>query len=120
MSSDDLTKQLPDTLTEIKQMFAAIDSRLAALENKVDARLVETRPIWERALAEIAETRHEMAQMRQEISEMRQEMSDMRGEMREGFERTANKVSILSDDSADLRSEMKSVRKRLDRLEGKQ
>ena len=40
--------------------FDALDTRLTALEDKVDSRLRETKPIWEQALKEIAGTREEM------------------------------------------------------------
>lgn len=38
---------LDERVTSIEQHIASIDERLTTLEEKVDARLKETRPIWE-------------------------------------------------------------------------
>ncbi|HLM58114.1 MAG TPA: hypothetical protein VK422_18570 [Pyrinomonadaceae bacterium] len=38
---------LEGRVTALENRFSTIDSRLTALEEKVDARLRETRPIWE-------------------------------------------------------------------------
>ncbi|HEV7378010.1 MAG TPA: hypothetical protein VGN95_25240 [Pyrinomonadaceae bacterium] len=57
--SEDRTKDLPTSHTfeqKVLVWLEAIDARLQVLENKK----YETKPIWERALKEIAETRIEM------------------------------------------------------------
>src|SRR6185295_11913288 len=51
-----------------------IKTRLTVLETTANARSLETKPIWERALAEIAALRVELAETR----------TDLRNEMREG------------------------------------
>jgi predicted nuclease with TOPRIM domain len=52
--SEDVTQQLPnDALRQILARFDSIDSRLTALEDKVDRRLQETRPIWEQVLTRL-------------------------------------------------------------------
>lgn len=57
MMSDNLTQETPDARTFEERIFARFDAldrqmesletRLVGLEEKVDARLRETRPIWE-------------------------------------------------------------------------
>ena len=44
-----------------------VKARLEALEKTVTVRSFETKPIWERALAEIAATRAELAETRAEL-----------------------------------------------------
>ena len=60
--------------------------RLEALEKTVIERSFETKPIWKRALAEIAATRVELAETRAElkgeIAEVRTELAETRTELR--------------------------------------
>ena|SRR5215212_5983503 len=62
--SEDLTQKLPkngndsEILTAIKDLdthVTKIDDRLQRLEQKVDERLYDTRPIWHKVIADIAE-----------------------------------------------------------------
>ena len=52
-----------------------VRARLEALEKTVTERSFETKPIWERALAEIAATR---AELKGEITEVRTELAETR------------------------------------------
>src|SRR5947209_17255951 len=50
--SEDLTQQLPDgDMKQVLALLNSINGRLTALEEKVDRRLQETRPIWEQVLS---------------------------------------------------------------------
>lgn len=63
MSDENVTAEQPDARSFEERVFArfdAIDARLTKLEEAYEQRRMETRPIWERALAEIVETRAEM------------------------------------------------------------
>jgi hypothetical protein len=63
VSDENLTAEQPDARSFEERVFArfdAIDARLTKLEEAAERRAMETKPIWERALAEIAETRTEM------------------------------------------------------------
>src|SRR6185369_3680755 len=61
--SEDFTQKLPknesdEILTAIKDLdtkVTTIDDRLQSLEKKVDERLHDTRPIWHKVVADIAE-----------------------------------------------------------------
>ena len=61
--SEDFTQKLPtsgndEILTAIKDLnthVTKIDNRLQSLERKVDERLHDTRPIWHRVVADIAQ-----------------------------------------------------------------
>jgi len=48
-------------LDGIDARFDAVETRLEALETQVEKRALETKPIWERALAEILEIRESLA-----------------------------------------------------------
>jgi|SRR6185295_15483329 len=54
--SEDLTQKLPKNGNdEILTAITKIDNRLQSLEKKVDERLHDTRPIWHKVVADIAE-----------------------------------------------------------------
>ena len=69
MSSDDLTKEIPtgDRLDKLISLVHNIAARLSALEQKVDERLHDTRPIWEAVQNQITELRAEMIKNFQKI-----------------------------------------------------
>ena len=62
--SDDTTQNMLDGRSFEERVFArldSIDARLQSLENQAERRALETKPIWERALQEIMETRRELS-----------------------------------------------------------
>ena len=114
----DLTKQLP--ASDLQQILAGLDSinarlttlegrmgslegRMSSLEEKVDARKSETKPIWERALQEIAETR----------SEMRAGFERIEGR----FDLLEEKLEVLADDVITLRAKHKRLALRVRDIE---
>jgi chromosome segregation ATPase len=101
--SRDLTEDLPDgPLGEILLELRAIKQRLTAVEEKIDQRQLETKPIWERALAEISETRNEVQKLASDFREVKRNVRglndsllNMVGELREMDERLARLESQL-------------------------
>lgn len=101
--------------------FQEVTVRLDALEKTVNARSLETKPIWERALAEIAETRAELAETRTElkaeIAETRTELkaeivetrAKLRAEMKDGFRKLSLKIELLNEDSLTLRADQRQL-----------
>lgn len=92
-------------LQDVRAGLRDVKARLATLESAVGERLYDTRPIWERALAEIAETRSELAEVRSEI--------------RDGFHNLGDKMNVLNEDVITVRAENRRLRKRIDNLEPK-
>jgi hypothetical protein len=76
--------------------FDSVDARLTAVEEKVDRRLQETRPIWERALAEIAE---------------------LRSELNHGLRRVAREVDVLNRSFLEVRAALLYLDERVTKLE---
>jgi hypothetical protein len=63
--SEETTQQLPnDALKIILARFDSMDARHTALEEKVDRRLQETRPIWESVQAELKELKNDYKDFR--------------------------------------------------------
>jgi hypothetical protein len=63
--SDDPTRKFDGQSFEDRVLseFAALNRRLTALEEKVDARLRETRPIWEAMQATLEEIRLQLSEV---------------------------------------------------------
>lgn len=124
--SEDTTKNLPggdriDALVGLVQTMSTdlrdVKTRLGTLENTVSERLFDTRPIWERALAEIAGTRSELAETRSDVSAIRLEVSQVRSEMNDGFRKLNAKMDVLNQDVLEVRAENRLLGKRVDKLE---
>ena len=111
--------------------FQEVKVRLEALEKTVNVRSLETKPIWERALAEIAETRAELgetrAELKAELAETRAELkgelaetrAELRAEMKDGFRKLGLKIELLNEDSLTLRGDQKQLDRRVEALESK-
>jgi hypothetical protein len=86
MSDETTTEQLGGQSFEerVLAQLVSINSRLSSLEEQAERKALETKPIWERALAEIVE---------------------LRQELRDGFEGVEDKISVLNDDVLKLRAQ---------------
>ncbi len=73
----------------------SIDQRLSALETQAEKRALETKPIWERALAEILEVKQSVANL-------------------------DRKFDVLTKDMVQLRADQRYAESRIDRLEGRE
>jgi chromosome segregation ATPase len=97
--SEELTQNLPNgDLQQILARLDSIDKRLGTLEEKVDRRLQETRPIWESVLEQLKE-------VNTRLTRVEDENKDFRRMFRSAF----SDISRIQGDLED----------RLDKLEGR-
>ena len=69
--SEDRTQQLPDDgVRLLLARFDAMDARLTALEEKVDRRLQETRPIWEQVLTRLTAVEERLTNVEGELAKL--------------------------------------------------
>jgi len=87
-------------LTDLQTRFTGFENRLAALEAKQH----DTKPIWERALAEIVE--------------LSRRLDELRGETQSGLRRVERQISVLSKDLVEVRADLAGLDERLPKLEG--
>ncbi len=135
MSDEHKTQETPDGRSFEERVFArfdALDSRLNGMDERLqslEAKRYDTKPIWERALSEIAETRTEMrAEIAETRTEMRAEIAETRTEMRAEFEKTRaesqsnfrrleRKIEVLNDELLEQKAGMRDVESRMDKID---
>lgn len=114
--SEDLTKNIPDARSFEERVFArfdSLDARLQTLETQAERRALETKPIWERALAEILEVRESVAEVRESVAEVKESVA----EVRESVANVERKIDVLSRDIVQVRADQSRVENRIDKLE---
>ena len=118
--SDNPTQETPDTRSFEERVFArfdslderidrfesriegkvdALDGRLTTLEEKVDARLRETRPIWEAVLTRLDGVEKRLEGVEKEVKEVRLG------------------VMLLHEDNLPIRVAQRELRDRVEKLE---
>ena len=79
--SENTTQETPDARSfeeRVLARFDNLDARLATLEDKVDARLRETRPIWEGVLVELKSVSRQMRVLHDDVLRVRVDQEDLR------------------------------------------
>ena len=100
--SDEITQNMPDGRSFEERVFArldSIDARLQSLDSQAERRALETKPIWERALAEILEVKERLGALEHVSNQM------------------MRKIDVLGKDMLTLRADQTGVENRLDKLE---
>jgi len=86
--------RLDARLDRLELRLDSLDARVEALEVQAEKRAVETKPIWERALAEILEVKNGLAEL-------------------------TRKIDVLSRDIVTVRADQLRLDDRLDKLDAK-
>jgi hypothetical protein len=81
LMSDDLTKRIDsqengEKLTQILTIVQNLDARLGSLEQTVEHRPYDTRPIWEKVQTDIAQLREGQANVHGEVREIKTAIRD--------------------------------------------
>jgi hypothetical protein len=106
--SEETTQNMPDGRSFEERVFArfdVLDARLQKLETEAECRTLETKPIWERALAEILE--------------VQQGLNEFRGEVNDALRDISRKIGVLGNDMIQLRADQAHAESRLGNLESK-
>ncbi|HZM91268.1 MAG TPA: hypothetical protein VFF31_32400 [Blastocatellia bacterium] len=141
-------QSLSKSVQSLNATVKGFEVRLEAIERTATRNSLETKPIWERALAEIAETRGELTEVRAELTVVRAELTEvrseiaevrveiaetraelkgeiaetrgeLRAEMKDGFRLMASKMEVLNEDLLTLRGEHRLLDRRVQNLESK-
>jgi uncharacterized coiled-coil DUF342 family protein len=131
--SEESTQNLTSGRSFEERVFArfdAVDSAIRDLDGRVqnlEIRSYDTKPIWERALNEILETRRELGETRSEVVEVRRELGETRSEVvevRRELGETRRNLSKRVDRflaiAAETREDFQDMLDRLEKVESKQ
>lgn len=89
----------------IEMRLDSMDTRLTTLEDKVDRRLLETRPIWESVLEQLKEMSAQLTEVNLRLTRVEHESNDFRRMFRAAF--------------SDFSRVQDNFQERLDKLEGR-
>ena len=81
--SEETTQDMPDGRSFEERVFArfdALDARLQKLEAEAERRAIETKPIWERALAEILAVSQKLDTVERKLNVLGQVMLTIRAD----------------------------------------
>ena len=99
--------------------FDRILARLTALEDKVDRRLQETRPIWEQVLARLDSFEGRLDGFDRRLDSFEQKLDSVETEVRSSLRRFERQVGELAKDVLEVRADQLDLDRRMDRLESK-
>lgn len=118
--SEDLTQNLPqDGLGRILARLDSIDARLTTLEDKVDRRLQETRPIWEQVLARLDSFDNRLVSFESRFDGFDRRLDSFESELHSSLRRLGRQVGQLAKDVMEVRADQSDLGNRLDQLEPK-
>ena len=118
--SEEPTQNLPQDgvglilarLDSIDSRLDNVEGRLTALEDKVDRRLHDTRPIWEQVLVRLDAVEGQLVSF-----EKRQD--DFGGVLRSSLRRFDRQIEELAKDVLEVRADQRDLEKRMDETESK-
>ena len=127
--NEEPTKDLPDRRSFEERVFArfdAVDSRL----EKLESRSYDTKPVWERALKEILETRQDVVEVKSRVGVLETEIASMRtdyGAVRSEFEdlkrelirQLSRRLDLVLKTMVDQRDDIRDAEDRIKQLETK-
>lgn len=112
--SEDTTRHLPDDgVRLILARFDSLETRLTALEEKVDRRLQETRPIWEQVLARLTNVEEELTNVKEGLSKVETRL----GKVEDELDNLGRKFRVFNRDILKLQNSDDDLTERMDRIE---
>ncbi len=125
--SEEPTQNLPqDGVRQILARLDSIDSRLdnvegrlSALEDKVDRRLHDTRPMWEQVLVRLDAVEGQLVSFGARTDGFEKRLDDFGLELRSSLRRFERSVGKLANDVLEVRGYQDDLEARMDKLESK-
>jgi predicted nuclease with TOPRIM domain len=104
--SEDRTQNLPGgDLGEVLLILRSIDTRLTALEDKVERRLHDTRPIWEQVLTRLTAVEERLTNVEERLTKVETRLKKVEDEvflLRRKFDVWTGDVALLRQRYEDL------------------
>jgi chromosome segregation ATPase len=104
--SEDTTRNLPHgDLGEVLSILRSIDGRLTTLEDKLERRLQETRPIWEQVLVRLTAVEERLTKVEEELTKLGARVKRVEDEvfmLRRKFDVWTGDLALLRQKHEDL------------------
>jgi hypothetical protein len=101
--SEDKTRNLPGgDLGEVLSTLRSIDTRLTALEDKVERRLQDTRPIWEQVLIRLTAVEERLTVVEEQLTKGLKKVADEVFMLRRKFDVWTGDLALLRQRYEDL------------------
>jgi predicted nucleic acid-binding Zn-ribbon protein len=111
--NEDITRRLPDqpnSLEELVRLIQSVRTELTELRQTVDARLHDTRPVWEKVQADIA-------QLQEGQQRIEEKLEALRDDTRTGLRNLKRDFGIMNEMFVEVRGEYRDLDRRVYRLE---
>jgi len=128
--SEDKTKEMNDSGSFEERVFARFDvveGRLGNVEirlGKLEERQYDTKPIWEQALAAIAELSTRLDSVNTRLDSMEAKFDarfdKLETDMDDGFRRVARKMEVLNDSFLEMQADQRYLDRRLEKIEAQE
>jgi predicted RNase H-like nuclease (RuvC/YqgF family) len=126
--SEDLTRNLQgsqhDALAQILSAVQNLGTRLDSLEKKVEERLYDTRPIWEKVVEDIRQLQEgqtklqtDVTQLQNNVTQLREGQDSLRREVNTGLRDINRKFSISNDTLTQMQADYRDIYDRVRDLE---
>ncbi|HKG13439.1 MAG TPA: hypothetical protein VKB12_08865 [Pyrinomonadaceae bacterium] len=128
--SEENTQNLPDTRSFEERVFARFDAidaglldlnaRVERLEAESERRALDTKPIWERALAEIGALGQRFDALERKVDALEVKVDELREEVAvigRKLDAIENRTETIAIDLLDLRTDQRQLEKRMDKLD---
>lgn len=109
-SHDETLRQILAAVSDLQIGVKDLQVRLGSLEQKVEERLYDTRPIWEKVVADIE-------QLQKGQHALQENFQGLHDEMRKGFRDLKRQFSILNDTFLEVRADYKDLDRRVFQIE---
>jgi archaellum component FlaC len=121
--SDNPTKEIPDSRSFEERVFARfdnLDGRLTALEEKVDSRLRETRPIWEAVLTRLGGVENRLGGVETRLGGVETRLGGVEtrlGGLEEEVNTVRHTITLVHEDNLHMRADQRKLTGRVEKLE---
>lgn len=108
-----IVQNLSTRLESLEQRSGSLEQRFVSLEQKVEERLYDTRPIWEKVQADIARLQEGQEGLRESQESLRKDVRELNTHWRD----MNRKLSVFNDTLAEVRADYRDLDDRVRGLE---
>jgi chromosome segregation ATPase len=116
-SHDDALAQILSAVRDLGTRVKSMEDRLNSLETKVEERLYDTQPIWEKAIADIKQLQEGQVRLETSVTQLREGQDALRREVNTGLRDINRKFSIFNDTLTQMQADYRDIYDRVRDLE---